>query len=243
MGTPIIAAMPSPHSRFLLILSYIIDWIVIIGIAAVGAAFAQKTANRRPFSPFDPSISFPYVKREKVSTAVLVVVSIIIPAVLTAAGALIFTPGSSRVNASLRGKGRRGAALLRRCWEWNVAWLGLGLALALTFMFTNGLKDIMGKPRPDLLARCNLDPDLLLQQSTDIVGGGFAQGILLSWTACRQTDRTLLSDGFQSFPSGHSSCKCYSETPHPLSCLLLPPPPSKNGSIRGSSCHMGRLYD
>ena len=188
------------HVPFRLALSYVVDWIVIAGIAIVGILFRQKSSNRRPFSPVDPSISFPHVEHEKVSTVALAIVSVLIPAALTATIALVLTPGSAG-NISWRGRN----TWRQKCWEWNAAWLGLGLALATTFLFTEGLKDIMGKPRPDLLARCNLDPDLV---QSSVVGGGIDQGILVSWTACQQPDTGLLADGFQSFPSGHSSCEC-----------------------------------
>ena len=83
-------------------------------------------------------------------------------------------------------------------------------------MVTEGLKDLYGKPRPDMLSRCN--PDL-----SDIaahVVGGLGQElpgapILVSWTICQNTSRSLSRDGFVSFPSGHASCKYY------MSRLLL----------------------
>ena len=106
-------------------------------------------------------------------------------------------------------RGAPRARILRQClWEWNAAWLGLGLALALTFFFTEGLKDLIGKPRPDLLSRCDLDPATVAQFA---LGGEGTQlplyNVLISSTACRQTDSSKLDDGFASFPSGHSSCK------------------------------------
>ena len=87
--------------------------------------------------------------------------------------------------------------------------MGLALALASTFMVTEGLKDIYGKPRPDLLARCN--PDLSSVEQY-IVGGirGIGNGyvaapVKVDWHICRQPNDEILSDGFASFPSGHSS--------------------------------------
>ena len=69
----------------------------------------------------------------------------------------------------------------------------------------------MGKPRPDLLSRCDLDPALVTAGGPQVVGG--LEGALplfnalVSWTACRQQDDSILADGFQSFPSGHSACE------------------------------------
>ena len=87
--------------------------------------------------------------------------------------------------------------------------MGLALGLATSFFFTAALKNLIGKPRPDLLARCNLDPATVQQYA---LGGEGSQlplwNLLISSTACRQPDTSRLNDGFNSFPSGHSSCKC-----------------------------------
>jgi membrane-associated phospholipid phosphatase len=84
--------------------------------------------------------------------------------------------------------------------------MGLGLSLAGTFFITSGLKDVVGKPRPDLLARC--DPDLS-NIGAHLVGGlglMFEEApVLVATSICRQTDMSILNDGFASFPSGHSS--------------------------------------
>ena len=94
----------------------------------------------------------------------------------------------------------------RKLWEWNTAWLGLALGLATTFLATEGIKTLIGRPRPDLLARCDLDPALVQQYALGGYGTQLPQfNILVSWTACRQPDLSRLNDGFQSFPSGHSS--------------------------------------
>ena len=85
--------------------------------------------------------------------------------------------------------------------------MGLGLALATAFVLTDGMKNLFGKPRPDLLARC--DPDMENLQKYVVGGFGTATsgGLLVGWQICRNTDLSILNDGFASFPSGHSSCK------------------------------------
>ena len=95
-----------------------------------------------------------------------------------------------------------------KLWEWHVGWLGLALALATTLLFTEGMKNLFGKPRPDLLSRC--DPDLANIVTSTVGGFGdrVSQGItLVSSTICRQRDKGLVNGGFKSFPSGHASCK------------------------------------
>lgn len=61
-------------------------------------------------------------------------------------------------------------------------------------MITGTFKIAIGKPRPDLIDRC--------QPSVTIDPQPFG---LLNSTICKQTDKALLNDGFMSFPSGHSS--------------------------------------
>ena len=156
--------------------------------------------NRRPFSVVDPDISFPYVPKEKVSNGTLFAVSLAAPAVLITLISLIFVPGrnfSKQLSKSQLWK--------RKVWEWNAGWLGLALSLAVTALMVDGLKVLMGKPRPDLLARC--DPDLP-NAAAYVLGGvndRISEGTLVSWTICRTTNRKILEDGFQAFPSGHAS--------------------------------------
>ncbi|CAD6587973.1 MAG: hypothetical protein ASARMPREDX12_003063 [Alectoria sarmentosa] len=189
------------HTSKRLALSYVVDWIVIIGIAAVGAGFWKQTPNHRPFSPVDPDISFPYVEHEKISTGLLVTIALIIPAFVTAVVSLVFTPGPGLSQGTPTSRIWR-----MKLWEWNTAWMGLALGLATTFFFTEGLKNLIGRPRPDLLSRCNLDPANVQQYA---LGGEGSQlplwNLLISSTACRQPSVSKLNDGFASFPSGHSS--------------------------------------
>jgi diacylglycerol diphosphate phosphatase / phosphatidate phosphatase len=64
---------------------------------------------------------------------------------------------------------------------------------------TGALKNATGKPRPDLIARCNPKPGTIDPPVTFPAGG------LSNITICTQTDHSILKDGFRSFPSGHSS--------------------------------------
>lgn len=171
--------------------------------AAVGvaAAISNITPNMRPFSPVDQNISYPFTRHEKVPNLLLLAVAVLAPAVIIFLICLFFVPGPTVDRRTPRIKIWR-----RKLWEWNTGWLGLALGLATAFLVTNGMKNLFGKPRPDLLSRC--DPDLA--HIRDHVVGGYAgqvdEGILLvSHTICR--NRALLDDGFRSFPSGHASCK------------------------------------
>ncbi|KAL4888081.1 acid phosphatase/Vanadium-dependent haloperoxidase [Aspergillus ambiguus] len=199
-GTFVMRDAPA-HIPKRLLFSYVFDWILIIGIALIGYGFHKVTPNHHPFSLTDPNISFPYTAHETVSTAVLVVVSLIAPAVIILTVSFVFIPGSATSDTP-----SRSLRLIYKIWEWNAGWLGLGLSVAGVFMATEGLKDLYGKPRPDLLARCNPD---LSQVAANTVGGlgekltGAAT--LVSWEICQNPSETLKVDGFSSFPSGHSS--------------------------------------
>ena len=81
-----------------------------------------------------------------------------------------------------------------RLWELNCGILGLLLSQAAAFVITTALKNVIGKPRPDIVARCQLgDVDLKTYQ-------------LATFDMCEQEDHHIIKDGFRSFPSGHSSC-------------------------------------
>ena len=150
----------------------------------------------------DPDISFPYVKNQKVSTSVLFVVSLVAPAILIALVSLIFVRSPPAPE-----RGSKSQVWKKKLWEWNVGWMGLGLSCAITALFTNALKLLIGRPRPDLLSRCNPN---LAEISSHVLGGisdQISEGTLVSSTICLQTGHGILKDGFQSFPSGHASCK------------------------------------
>ncbi|KAL8881780.1 MAG: hypothetical protein Q9192_007722, partial [Flavoplaca navasiana] len=171
-------------------------------IAAVGAGFWKITPNHRPFTLVDPSISFPHT-HEKISNAVLAILSLLFPAITIFVVAIVFVPGPSGL--AWAPSKQTGQTLKRKLWEWNTGWLGLGLSLAISFFLTQGMKNLFGKPRPDLLSRC--DPDY--ENQAEYAVGGYPNVLnglyLVSSTICQQQDKALLNDGFSSFPSGHSS--------------------------------------
>ena len=83
----------------------------------------------------------------------------------------------------------------------NAGILGLGLSVAASITITGALKNLTGKPRPDVIARCIPDPKWR-QLSVGLTDYSICTG-----------DPVILRDGFKSWPSGHSS----SEFP----CTLL----------------------
>jgi membrane-associated phospholipid phosphatase len=93
----------------------------------------------------------------------------------------------------------------RKLWELHVGWLGLLMAVGASFFFISGMKNICGKPRPDMLSRCMPDVANAAKYVIGGYGGKATATTLYSADICKQTDEKLLNDGFRSFPSGHSS--------------------------------------
>lgn len=96
----------------------------------------------------------------------------------------------------------------RKLWELHTGLLGLALSVVAAWFITNGMKNLFGKPRPDLLSRCQPD---LANLSDYIIGGvkglktATTAGQLVSPKICKNPDKYQLEDGFRSYPSGHSS--------------------------------------
>lgn len=66
------------------------------------------------------------------------------------------------------------------------------------------MKNLFGKPRPDLLSRC--EPDYNNEASYYVLNGTAGTlSRLVYATICKSTDKSKLDDGFRSYPSGHSS--------------------------------------
>ncbi|EEY23898.1 diacylglycerol pyrophosphate phosphatase [Verticillium alfalfae VaMs.102] len=74
----------------------------------------------------------------------------------------------------------------------EVTYLCFGIALVMTSFITDVVKNAVGRPRPDLVARCKPEP-------------GTPVDVLVSISVCTETAHHLLHDGWRSFPSGHSS--------------------------------------
>ncbi|KOS48536.1 hypothetical protein ACN38_g528 [Penicillium nordicum] len=189
----------------LLVLSYIIDWIFIIGIALIGYGFYKQSPNHHPFSLTDPTISYPLTK-ETVTTKTLILVCLFAPAIIIFLLSWLLVPAKATTPSNPTPKPPAAQYIRRKFWEWNVGWMGLALAIASAWAATQGLKVLIGKPRPDLLARCNPD----LARIAEFTVGGLGEELrgaatLVSWEICRDRSNSLRIDGFASFPSGHAS--------------------------------------
>ncbi|TGZ81001.1 acid phosphatase/Vanadium-dependent haloperoxidase [Ascodesmis nigricans] len=163
-------------------------------IAFSGSMSFWATPTSRPFSLTNPSISYPFTTSTKIPTWLLVILAALIPGLIIAASTLLSPRRDWR----------------RKLYSWNTAWLGLGLAIAAAMLVTDGLKNLLGKPRPDLLSRCWPDEELVGRARIGWEGGG-----LVTREVCRGSPKLEggvkkfegrdLEDGFRSFPSGHAS--------------------------------------
>lgn len=147
----------------------------------------------------DLSISFPH-SPEQVPDWLLYVVSLVIPAFLIIVICLTFIP----LAVSRKGLNRR-TVWRTAAWELNTGLMGLALSIAAAYFIINAMKNLFGRPRPDLLSRCNPD---LSQLAANTVGS-YAE-LSPSWTLvnsgiCRPSSMSTLNAGFRSFPSGHSA--------------------------------------
>lgn len=212
----------------MVVVSYVFDWVIIAVAGVIGYIFGAKTPNKRPFSLYDPNISyvksesfswqflldpfngcdaktyklsrFPFTVKETVPVWLAACISVIAPIFFIAVISLIFVPGATVPRGTPK-------ALIwkRKLWELHIGWLGLALSIASAWLITNGMKNLYGKPRPDLLSRCQPD----LANVAKYIVGGYANssmnGHLVSANICMNPDKAKLDDGFRSYPSGHSS--------------------------------------
>ncbi|POS80325.1 PAP2 superfamily protein [Diaporthe helianthi] len=119
----------------------------------------------------DLAISFPHADVERVPVTLNVVYAAGVPLVVIV------------LANSLAGASRH---------KHHVAILGLAIALILTSFLTDTVKNTVGRPRPDLVARCKPAP-------------GTPENKLVGVDVCTETRHHVLHDGWRSFPSGHSS--------------------------------------
>ncbi|KAK3693230.1 phosphatidic acid phosphatase type 2/haloperoxidase [Podospora appendiculata] len=125
----------------------------------------------RLFSLSDLRIAYPHAAIERVPLAHAFIYALFIPlAIMLAHNLLTRSPAHKH----------------------HVSVLGLLIAMILTSFLTDIVKNTVGRPRPDLLARCVPAPNT-------------PRDSLVSIAACTETRHHTLHDGWRSFPSGHSS--------------------------------------
>ena len=142
---------------------------------------------------------FPYTVHEAVTSRNLVIATVAVPFVAIIIVSLVAVPGLAVPPGTPRSLVWR-----RKLWDMYASVLSLALSMASQWFIINGLKNLCGKPRPDMLSRCQPD----LENVARYVVGGIASitsnGQLVSADICTNTDKSILDDGFRSYPSGHS---------------------------------------
>jgi diacylglycerol diphosphate phosphatase / phosphatidate phosphatase len=129
------------------------------------------TPAHRQFSLSDPAIQHPFAEVQRVSSWENVIYAGFVPLGILVVWSLVTRSSLHKAHVTV---------------------LGLLISVSLTSFLTHVVKNAIGRPRPDLIDRC--------QPALGTPGEGW-----VGFDVCTQTDRTKLEDGWRSFPSGHSS--------------------------------------
>ncbi|RPD66191.1 acid phosphatase/Vanadium-dependent haloperoxidase [Lentinus tigrinus ALCF2SS1-7] len=155
------------------VLSYAPDWALCIILAAVFFALDEVEGFKRQFSLQDTSLRHTYAVHERVPNWALYIIFAVAP--------LVLMPIINVLS-------------VRSWWDFHSSWLGWLLSASITGAITQFSKITVGRPRPDVIDRCQPR------------AGAADPALGLSTVAiCTQTDMSILRDGWRSFPSGHSS--------------------------------------
>ncbi|KAF7714415.1 Uncharacterized protein PECH_001355 [Penicillium ucsense] len=179
------------------IFSYIFDYVLIV-ICVVGFWILDKIEPfHQHFSLQNISLQYPFAVHERIPIYLAVCISACFPIVLIIVYTLFIDGLFSHHKQDPASGKRKMLGPWRwkdRLWELNCGILGLLLSQSLAFVITQVLKNACGKPRPDLIDRCQPRPG-----SHDLLVYGLSNS-----TICTG-DPKLIKDGFRSWPSGHSS--------------------------------------
>ncbi|KAK7207965.1 phosphatidic acid phosphatase type 2/haloperoxidase [Myxozyma melibiosi] len=155
--------------------AYFMDWVFVFLLLGGFIILTNMNPFFNLFTLDDPSIQHPYATTERVPS----IVGVIYTTVVSVGILVVFTPFLHRKNPAW-------AHVL------NVSLLSLALSVILTEFITEMLKNMIGRLRPDFIARCMPAP------GTPLHG-------LVGIEVCTNPNLQVLYDGFRSTPSGHSS--------------------------------------
>jgi len=147
------------------------DWLFVLVVWGAVGLVDMTTSNHHRFilSATDPAISYPYVDSQ-VPVWLLAFLALGVPVIFAITIYIMFrrrTKDSSDRDALTQ--------------ELHLFLLGMFMSLALTMLFTDIIKKMVGRPRPNFVAYCQ-----------------FENG------SCAAT-KNAIGDAYSSFPSGHSS--------------------------------------
>lgn len=155
---------------------HISDWITVALVLVLYFILEHKHPFHQLFMLDDKSLQHPFAEIERISSSACLLLAIIVPGITITAASLL----------SQRHEETQGFHLL------HVSLLGLATTFAFNGFITNFLKLLIGRPRPDLLARCLPAPGTPMHEYVSIA-------------VCTSTNVKVLEDGFKSAPSGHTS--------------------------------------
>ncbi|KAB8263394.1 phosphatidic acid phosphatase type 2/haloperoxidase [Aspergillus pseudonomiae] len=169
---PAQSGVPGAVARFYQRSFPAVDYLAL-GCIVGGWILIQLFVNpfHRLFSLDNKAIQYPFAVVERVPVVWSIIYAGVIPFVLMLLWAATFRPKPYKVQVTI---------------------LGFLVALMLTSLLTDIIKNAVGRPRPDLISRC-------------IPKKGTPENKLVAWTVCTQTSQHILQEGWRSFPSGHSS--------------------------------------
>ncbi|BGP17147.1 hypothetical protein JCM10213_006057 [Rhodosporidiobolus nylandii] len=165
-----------PKRRWRLVLSYAPDWVITIVLLGVIGYLTDKAGYKREFSLNDTSLQHTFATSERITFAECIVYAGVIPAVCIALVAVIWR---------------------RSFWDLHNGLLGLLQSVAITTVFTQVVKICVGRPRPDVIDRCQP-----IANATNAAVYGLS---VASEICTTDINSHIMLDGFRSFPSGHSS--------------------------------------
>jgi len=152
-----------------------------------GALDVIVTPFAQHFSLNDISIQYPYAVHERIPIHIALLISGLFPAVVIAVYTLFIDGLFSHHRRTTRTRSKY--TFGDRLWELNCGWLGLFLSQGAAFVITGTLKNLCGRPRPDLIDRC---------QPRQGAADGIPFG-LVSKDICTQTDKAIMQDGKTQF--------------------------------------------
>lgn len=163
---------------------FIPEWSLAIILITYFLFIGNKTHPfLREFLINDPSIQHPFTKFEQVNDTTCILISSLIP--LISITLVLLYQNNFQPQKILQSK--------QRLIKFQLSILGLILTLSITGTITVFLKNLIARPRPDFIDRCQPDPSKLTSK------------LLYTIDICTRPDKELILEGLRSTPSGHSS--------------------------------------
>ncbi|KAE8452760.1 hypothetical protein EG329_013032 [Mollisiaceae sp. DMI_Dod_QoI] len=182
-----------------LIISYAVDWAIIAAAIITALLLSDVNPDFHTFCILDMNLSYPF-RSPKLSFPIFILLSILIP-ITTIISVTIFTPFQPPSPDP-----RPSHARIRKIRYLNAALLGLGVSLGTATVISTGVKNLTGKPRPNMLSTCDPDVESIAKHTVGGFGAEFNRlWVMVDLEICKQSDKGALRDAFRSFPSGYAT--------------------------------------